>query len=120
MTHGTCKEANCAAHVVTTVVSLPTSERAVIDAGSKVLTSDLLGLQGYGQIVGYPNVEITGLSEEHGTLSVTPDSGLKIDERIQIIPNHVCVVANMFDAVWLIDKSNLITAVRIDARGQVC
>ena len=32
------------------VVSRPTPDRAIIDAGSKSLTSDLLGLVGYGVV----------------------------------------------------------------------
>ena len=44
--HGTCTEEDCAGAVLATVVSMPKLERAVIDAGSKALTSDLLDLEG--------------------------------------------------------------------------
>src|SRR5262245_35990085 len=39
---------DCAMRVRSTVVSRPTAERAVLDAGSKVLTSDQYFMQGYG------------------------------------------------------------------------
>lgn len=46
---GVCDWGNCALTVLATVVSVPSANRAIIDAGSKALTSDLLGLTGYGQ-----------------------------------------------------------------------
>ena len=50
-------------------------DRCVIDAGSKSLSSDLLGLQGHGRIVEHPEWEIYALSEEHGHVRVPPGSG---------------------------------------------
>ena len=44
--------------MLATVVSTPTPGRAIIDAGSKVLASDLLGLDGHGYIIGHPDARI--------------------------------------------------------------
>ncbi len=55
---GTCAFSDCALSVLATVVSVPSGTRAVIDAGSKVLTSDLLGLDGYGHVLGRPDIVI--------------------------------------------------------------
>ena len=117
--YGTCKWEDCAGHVVATVVSTPTAERAVIDAGSKVLTSDLLGLQNYGYVLSHPEVIIDGLSEEHSTLKVNPKNPLAIGEKIQIIPNHVCVVSNMFDKIWILSMNGKMSQLKINARGKV-
>ena len=57
---------DCALTVLATVVSTPTPDRAIIDAGSKVLTSDLLGLTGHGHVLGRDDLVISGLNEEHG------------------------------------------------------
>jgi D-serine deaminase-like pyridoxal phosphate-dependent protein len=119
MARGTCKEADCAGVVLATVVSMPTPERAVIDAGSKALTSDLLGLEGYGHVIEYPDAQIVALSEEHGTLKISPASEMRIGDRIRIIPNHVCVVSNLFDSVWLKELSGEYVPLPIDARGCV-
>src|SRR5574341_2446696 len=56
----------CALKIFTTVVSRPTPERGILDAGSKTLSTDLHGLDGYGYICEYPDAEIYALSEEHG------------------------------------------------------
>ncbi len=116
---GTCAWSDCAAHVVATVVSVPAETRAIIDAGSKVLTSDLLGLDGFGHIIGRPGMRITGLSEEHGVVRCDPDDRLRVGNRVRIIPNHVCVVTNMLDFAWLQREGDELAVLPIDARGKV-
>jgi D-serine deaminase-like pyridoxal phosphate-dependent protein len=116
---GTCGWEDCAGHVLATVVSTPTPDRAVIDAGSKVLSSDLLGLTGHGHVIGHPEIQITGLSEEHGVLAVDPARPLWIGQRIRIVPNHVCVVSNLFDRIWIEGSDGALEQVEVDARGRV-
>lgn len=116
---GTCTIDDCAGRVVATVVSRPTSNRAIIDAGSKVLTSDLLGFSGYGLVVGGPDIEIKALSEEHGILISNGDIPLKFGDRIEIIPNHVCVVSNMFDEIWVKKANGTLERMKVEARGRV-
>jgi len=111
---------DCALTVLTTVVSRPTEDRAIIDAGSKALTSDTLGMDGFGYVIGYPEAKITGLSEEHGTLdfSASPNKP-QIGELLRIIPNHACVVSNLFDTVTLISGDKVVETVPVAARGRV-
>ena len=42
---GVCAREECGLTMLATVVSRPTADRAMIDAGTKSLTSDLLGLK---------------------------------------------------------------------------
>ena len=112
--------ADCALTVLATVVSRPTENRAIIDAGSKSLTSDTLGMSGFGLIEAYPGAVITGLSEEHGTIDLTHcPSKPAIGEQIRIIPNHACVVSNLFDEVTLISGDQIVETVPVAARGRV-
>ena len=118
---GHCSLDDCAMHILATVVSRPTPDRAVIDAGSKALTSDLLGFSDYGHVVEYPDAVIAGLSEEHGTIDLSACTGKRpeIGERIRIVPNHTCVVSNLFDAIAF-HKDGTVTRVEsIAARGLV-
>ncbi len=111
---------DCALTVLATVVSRPTENRAIIDAGSKALTSDLLGLVGHGHVVEYPDAKITGLSEEHGTIDISACAEKpKIGDTIRIIPNHCCPVTNLFDHVHLIRNGNLVETLPVAARGRV-
>jgi D-serine deaminase-like pyridoxal phosphate-dependent protein len=111
---------DCALTVLATVVSRPTEDRAVIDAGSKALTSDTLGLDGFGLVVGYPEAVIRSLSEEHGVidLSACPRKPA-IGEQLRIIPNHACVVSNLFDEVTLISGNEAVETIKVAARGRV-
>lgn len=116
---GTCGWDDCAGHVIATVISKPAPDRAVIDAGSKVLTSDLLGLPDHGYVVEFPFARIVGLSEEHGVMAVDPADKISVGQRIRIVPNHVCVVSNMFDTIWMQKDDGQLVDVRVDARGRV-
>ena len=91
---------DCAIKVHTTVVSRPTRERGVLDAGSKSLSSDLHGLDGYGYICEFPDAKIYALSEEHGHVDFSACARKpEIGERLTVIPNHCCTVTSLFDEV---------------------
>lgn len=118
---GHCSLDDCAMHILATVVSRPTEDRAILDAGSKALTSDLLGFSDYGMIVEYPDAIITGLSEEHGTVDLSKVQGRRpeIGEKVRIIPNHTCVVSNLFD-VMTFHRDGIVSRVEeVAARGLV-
>lgn len=115
---GACRIEDCALKVVATVVSCPTADRAIIDAGSKALTSDLFGMKGYGLILAAPGAEISALSEEHGHVDLTgTDWTPQIGEVIEIIPNHACVVSNLFDEVNVVHLDGQIERMTVAARG---
>jgi D-serine deaminase-like pyridoxal phosphate-dependent protein len=111
---------DCAIKVHATVVSRPTLERGVLDAGSKSLSSDLHGLDGYGDICEYPNAKIYQLSEEHGHVdfSACPHKP-EIGERVTIIPNHCCTVTSLFDEVVGTRNDQVEVTWKVAARGTV-
>ncbi|WP_417769038.1 D-TA family PLP-dependent enzyme [Stappia sp.] len=115
---GACALEDCALVVEATVVSLPTPTRAIVDAGSKAVSSDLLGLTGHGTVIGHPQARIVALSEEHGTMEV-PAGSLAVGQRVHIVPNHVCVVSNLFDSAFLKRADGTIEEIAIAARGRV-
>jgi len=111
---------DCALSVLATIVSRPAENRAIIDAGSKTLTSDLLGLEGFGHVPACPEARIVGLSEEHGTLDISACARKPaIGETIRIIPNHACPVSNLFDRVHLVRGDEVVETVDVAARGRV-
>ena len=116
---GTATWDDCALTVLATVVSVPTPTRAVIDAGSKALTSDLLGLDGHGHVLGRDELSVSALSEEHGTLTSDAPHGLVVGDRVRIVPNHACVVSNLVDHVWIGDPDAEVRRWRVAARGMV-
>jgi D-serine deaminase-like pyridoxal phosphate-dependent protein len=110
---------DCALTVLATVVSRPTSTRVVIDAGSKSLSSDLLGLEGFGLVMG-TELTVKSLSEEHGVIEMpTASDWPRIGERLRIVPNHACVVSNLFDTVTLISGDEVRDTLPVASRGRV-
>ena len=107
-------------HVLSTVVSRPARERAIIDAGSKTLTSDLLGLKGYGIVRELGDAPVYEVNEEHGYLDISNSADPpSVGDLVRIVPNHVCPVSNLFDKVVFVEGSEILGAVRVDARGLV-
>jgi len=117
---GLCDFDDCAMHVLATVVSRPTDTRAVLDAGSKALTSDLLGFSDHGLLVDYPDSSVATLSEEHAVVDLSRcETKPAIGERVRIIPNHTCVVSNLFDRL-VFHRNGVVTRIEpVAARGQV-
>jgi D-serine deaminase-like pyridoxal phosphate-dependent protein len=110
----------CALAVIATVVSRPTADRAILDCGSKTLSSDTLGQEGHGLILEYRGAKIYGLSEEHGHVDVSACATKpRIGERVTVLPNHCCPVSNLFDRVVGARKGTVEVTWRVAARGMV-
>jgi D-serine deaminase-like pyridoxal phosphate-dependent protein len=105
---------DCALFIVATVVSRPAPDRAILDCGSKTLTSDLG--RGFAELPGYgavfmssdenrpdPSIVIERVSEEHAVCRVLESSPLRPGDRVRVLPNHACTVANLTDRLWLAD-----------------
>ena len=110
----------CALRVFTTVVSRPTPERGILDAGSKSLSTDLHGLDGYGYIWEYPEARIYALSEEHGHVDFSACARKpEIGEHVSIIPNHCCMVTCLFDEIVGARGDQVEVTWQVAARGTV-
>ncbi|WP_020620643.1 alanine racemase [Paenibacillus daejeonensis] len=118
---GLAREEDCALRVIATVVSTPMPGYATIDAGTKTLTSDKAHhREGFGMIVGQPDLRIESLNEEHGFVRYPPNQAeLKVGDRMEIIPNHACVLPNLCDRVAGVRQGKLEEWIVIDARGCV-
>lgn len=120
---GVCGLEDCAARVVTTVVSTAVSGRAMIDAGSKTLSSDLLGSgpkTGHGYVVEAPDAKLIKLNEEHGHLDISGSAHrFQVGEVLTVIPNHVCTCVNMHDEVFVARQEEVVGCWGVRARGKV-
>ena len=76
--------------------------------------------KGHGFIKGRDDVVFDRMSEEHGVLEVTdPSCDLKVGDRVEIIPIHICTSVNLWDELVGLrgDRVELTWPVR--ARGRV-
>jgi D-serine deaminase-like pyridoxal phosphate-dependent protein len=125
---------DCALRIRATVVSRPTHDRGILDAGSKTLTNDpaergqpmdddarsRLGGSGKGLIVEYPEAEIYALSEEHGHVDFSAcDSRPEVGEVVTVIPNHACGCTNMHDDVVVHRSGRIVGTWPVAARGKL-
>jgi D-serine deaminase-like pyridoxal phosphate-dependent protein len=110
---------DCALTALATVVSHPTPTRAIIDAGTKTLSSDRAGTaDGWGVIRGHPEWRIVALNEEHGILELPPGEAA-IGTPVEIVPNHACGMLNLHDWVAVARAGEVIDWWRIAGRGLV-
>ncbi len=100
--------------VYSTVISRPTRDRAVLDAGHKAVPID----SGMPQVFGMPEVEYTRPSDEHGKLLIhRPDCTLKVGDKVMLIPAHCDPTVNLFDWYVGIRKNRVEVLWPITARG---
>lgn len=112
---------NCALTIIAQVISLPYPGHATIDAGSKAMTSDdpLKGNE-YGKIINKENIKIIKLNEEHGFLTYdTNKVNLSVGDRVEIIPNHACVVPNLHESVFIFRNEEFVERLITHARGRL-
>ncbi len=112
-------EAECALRVHATVVAVVDERHAILDAGSKTLSSDTCARKpGYGHIVGHADWTLTKLNEEHAFLESAGKHRLMVGERVQIIPNHCCTTVNLQDVLVGMRNERLERMIQVDARGK--
>lgn len=120
---GACGLEDCAARIITTVVSTAVPGHAIVDAGSKTLSSEQLtaGPQtGYGRVVEVPDAPLIKLNEEHGYLDVSAtDHRFRVGEVVHLIPNHVCSCVNMHDEAFLVRNRQVVGSWKVAARGKI-
>jgi D-serine deaminase-like pyridoxal phosphate-dependent protein len=121
--NGTVPLDSCALLVRATVVSRPTAGRAILDAGTKSLTSDhavSAEVTGYGLMLEHPEAELYGLSEEHGHVDVSRCARPpEIGDVVSIVPNHACVTVNLYDTVLVHRSDSRVGVWPVAARGRV-
>jgi D-serine deaminase-like pyridoxal phosphate-dependent protein len=113
---------DCALRVHTTVVSAPEPGRAIIDAGSKTLSDAVvLGPDGgFGAAPDHPEVTISALNEEHAYVEVAAGAaGLRVGDRLAVVPNHVCACVNLHDVICGARGGVVETVFEVAARGRV-
>ena len=133
---GLARPGDMALTVAATVVSA-NHGHIICDAGSKVLSSDGgahgssqpgfglawpedIWLEGrWGDADAGPMI-VDKLSEEHGWL-LPPDSGPRpaVGDRVRIVPNHACAVANLADSFTVLEPDGSTDSWPVHARGTV-
>ena len=120
---GTCEYQDLALSVLATVTGhQPQAGHMIIDAGGLALSKDIgangfLPDAGYGYVCDaqtleqYPGLSVTGVSQEHGKISVTDLSmfeRLPIGSPVRILPNHACFTAAAYPNYHILQQGRLV------------
>ena len=115
----------CAATVLTTVISRPTEERVVLDAGAKSLTSQnrsggICATRGFGLVKDSQDVRLSGLFDEHGLIHDKAFSeSVRVGDKIEVIPNHICPACNLYDSAYLVSHGGVLREIPVLCRGKL-
>ena len=99
-----------------TVMSRPTEDRAIVDAGLKALAFD----SGPPLVWDEPAATYERASDEHGRLAVTAATNrLRIGDKLRLVPGHCDPTVNLYDWYVGIRASRVEAIWPITARGAV-
>src|SRR6266705_2247357 len=106
--------------ILSTVISRPAPNRAVVDAGLKSLSID----SGMPEPKGLAGVKYRPGGDEHGILtwdeSVEPANiKLEVGDRIEFIPSHIDTTINLHDYYYAYRNGKLEAIWPVSARGKV-
>ncbi|MCL4766830.1 MAG: DSD1 family PLP-dependent enzyme [Hyphomicrobiaceae bacterium] len=107
--------------VLATVMSTPSPERAILDAGHKALSND----SGFPEVPGLPGAKYHRPSDEHGILDLTGcEHRPGLGDKLLLIPGHCDPTVNLHD--WYVGVRGLHTpgahvasVWRVAARGAI-
>ena len=121
VTVGSTPLSGCALTVAARVVSTPRPGEAIIDAGSKSMSSDgpSSGVS-FGRVLtedgAYADISFHRANEEHGFLQGTGVETLKVGDMVRIVPNHACATVNMWSQALVIGDDGTLDEWRVRAR----
>jgi 3-hydroxy-D-aspartate aldolase len=102
--------------VLSTVMSTPAPDRAVVDAGLKASSVD----SGMPLVNDRPGVEYAKASDEHGVLKIAAGAkSPKLGEKLLLVPGHCDPTVNLYDRYVCVRKGKVEALWAISARGAV-
>jgi D-serine deaminase-like pyridoxal phosphate-dependent protein len=105
--------------VAATVVSLAQPGYAVIDAGAKMLARDRPAfLEGFGIVPELGGAVVERVYDYHGVVRLPRGLRPSHGQVVAVVPNHVCPVVNLVDAVTVSVDGRTVGEWRVDARGR--
>jgi 3-hydroxy-D-aspartate aldolase len=102
--------------VIATVVSVPTAERAIVDAGLKAFSTDKPFPP---EAVERPGLAYEFAGDEHGRLVVAdPSRRPSLGDRIEFFPPHCDPTFNLYDRLYAMRRDRVEAVWDIAARGR--
>ena len=120
---GACEWSDCAASILTTVVSTAKPGQMIIDGGSKTFSSDRLAGSTevtFGYLVDAPGASFFTMNEEHGYVDMRKaEREFEVGDRVRVIPNHICVAVNLHERIYGVRNGNVEKTWEVAGRGKL-
>jgi D-serine deaminase-like pyridoxal phosphate-dependent protein len=71
-----------------------------------------------GLILEAPSSTVEQLNEEHAYVRLAEGDSLELGQHVHVVPNHACVVSNLFDELLVERGGEVVDAWRVAARGR--
>jgi D-serine deaminase-like pyridoxal phosphate-dependent protein len=102
--------------VMATVISAPTADRIVVDAGLKALSTDA----GPAFALDLPSWEYLPYGDEHGVLERRgPGPRPRIGDVVRLMPSHCDTTVNLYDYFHVASEGRLVGYWSIEGRGRI-
>jgi D-serine deaminase-like pyridoxal phosphate-dependent protein len=103
--------------LLTTIISIPSNDRIILDAGMKSISKEF-GMPLLKNSIG--GGELYKLSEEHGAIKVRENAEkiFSIGQKLELIPSHGCTTINLHDVYYGIRSGIVECVLPIEARGK--
>ena len=100
--------------ILTTVMSSPVPERAIVDAGLKALSVD----SGMPRVVDHDRASFVRAADEHGRIEIAGGGRpFKVGEKIRLIPGHCDPTVNLLDWFVCVRDERVESLWPVSARG---
>ena len=102
--------------MLVTVVSRPTPERVIIDAGRKSIDPSNVA----PELIGVENVQSISLSAEHGTASLSePNNDIEVGDRLRLNIGYSDQAVHLHENIFVVDADQITAIWPTYARGRL-
>lgn len=109
------EQSDCALTARTTVISTPTADRAICDAGSKTIS--YVGSPDPAP-VGRDDIAFVGRSSEHGHLDISEASDISVGDRLEFIVPNAYGPINIHELLPAVRDGHVEELWNVEARGK--
>lgn len=120
---GACDWSDCAATILTTVVSKRPGHM-IVDGGSKTFSSDRTAGAGdptFGLVRETPGASFYKMNEEHGYIDLrrAERDDFVVGDRVRILPNHICVAMNLHEKAYGVRGEDVVEVWKVAGRAKL-
>jgi len=100
--------------VLATVISRPTKDRAITDAGRKALHP----MGGMGRVKDIAGATLEAIHSEHGLMKLEAPCDLRIGAKVEFLPGYAEGTINLYDQAYVLQNDRVVDVWAVSGRGK--